>query len=180
MRQQRDVVTGQARIPGLSLIPGRQGQPGRPSGQSPLDPRPPPRHDAPVTAATDRRLGLALLGLFLCLSGSIAWTQLMDQPWLRRSGAPAWGLMAAGLLCGLAAARADRRLLVRALAALDALLLALFAWAFFGFAALPATPAEELASAPDFTLPDHEGRPVSLSQRLGGGPILLVFYRGHW
>jgi hypothetical protein len=133
-----------------------------------------------VTAATERRLGLALFGLFLCLSGPIAWAQLLDQPWLRSSGAPAWALMAAGVLCGWLAARADRRWFVRGLAALDTLLLALFAWLFFGFAALPATPAEALPSAPDFTLPDHEGRPVTLSQRLGGGPILLVFYRGHW
>jgi len=148
-----------------------------------LGPRPVAGHDArrlnAPPAPADRRLGLALFGLFLCLSGPIAWAQLLDQPWLRSSGAPAWALMATGVLCGLLAC-ADRRWFIRALAALDVLLLALFAWLFFGFAALPATPAEELASAPDFTLPDHAGRPVTLSQRLGGGPILLVFYRGHW
>lgn len=35
------------------------------------------------------------------------------------------------------------------------------------------------APAPDFTLADVTGRPVSLSQYLGRF-VVLVFYRGHW
>lgn len=35
-------------------------------------------------------------------------------------------------------------------------------------------------SAPDFTLPDVEGRPVGLSALLRGGPVVLTFYRGGW
>jgi len=34
--------------------------------------------------------------------------------------------------------------------------------------------------APDFTLPDASGRPVSLSERLRGGPAVVTFYRGGW
>jgi hypothetical protein len=40
--------------------------------------------------------------------------------------------------------------------------------------------------APDFTLPDAQGRPVRLSEALapaGGAPgswVLLIFYRGYW
>ena len=39
--------------------------------------------------------------------------------------------------------------------------------------------------APDFTLPDENGRPVSLAQLLaspdaGGNGVVLVFYRGYW
>jgi peroxiredoxin len=34
--------------------------------------------------------------------------------------------------------------------------------------------------APDFTLPDPLGRPVSLQARLATGPVVLVFYRGEW
>lgn len=34
--------------------------------------------------------------------------------------------------------------------------------------------------APDFTLPDHAGRPVGLRRALQGGPVILTFYRGGW
>lgn len=36
------------------------------------------------------------------------------------------------------------------------------------------------ANAPDFTLPDALGRPVTLSEHLRQGPVALVFYRGEW
>jgi peroxiredoxin len=34
--------------------------------------------------------------------------------------------------------------------------------------------------APNFTLPDATGRPVSLRERLKEGPVVLSFYRGEW
>ena len=34
--------------------------------------------------------------------------------------------------------------------------------------------------APNFTLEDENGKPVSLSQFLGKKYVILVFYRGHW
>jgi len=34
--------------------------------------------------------------------------------------------------------------------------------------------------APDFTLPSADGADVSLSGLLRSGPVVLVFYRGHW
>jgi len=34
--------------------------------------------------------------------------------------------------------------------------------------------------APDFTLPDHVGRNVHLSEVLTRGPVVLSFYRGRW
>jgi peroxiredoxin len=34
--------------------------------------------------------------------------------------------------------------------------------------------------APDFTLPDAFGVPVSLSDRLSSGPAVVIFYRGGW
>jgi len=33
---------------------------------------------------------------------------------------------------------------------------------------------------PDFVLPDHEGRLVSLAEILAGGPAVIAFHRGHW
>jgi cytochrome oxidase Cu insertion factor (SCO1/SenC/PrrC family) len=34
--------------------------------------------------------------------------------------------------------------------------------------------------APDFTLQDQNGHPVSLSASRGRHPVVLVFYRGYW
>lgn len=36
------------------------------------------------------------------------------------------------------------------------------------------------AQAPDFTLPDAQGKPLSLSCLLRSGPAVVVFYRGGW
>lgn len=36
------------------------------------------------------------------------------------------------------------------------------------------------ATAPDFTLPAHDGRRVALAEALSRGHVALVFYRGHW
>ncbi len=43
------------------------------------------------------------------------------------------------------------------------------------------TPGLDVGTtAPDFSLPDADGRPVSLSERLAAGPMVLSFYRGAW
>jgi peroxiredoxin len=35
-------------------------------------------------------------------------------------------------------------------------------------------------TAPDFTLPDTDGKPQRLSEVTGERPCVLIFYRGHW
>ncbi len=40
--------------------------------------------------------------------------------------------------------------------------------------------AAKLRRAPDFTLPDEQGRAVSLASLVKGGKAVIVFYRGHW
>ncbi len=35
-------------------------------------------------------------------------------------------------------------------------------------------------TAPDFTLTNMDGRPISLSDYRGKKSVVLVFYRGHW
>jgi peroxiredoxin len=34
--------------------------------------------------------------------------------------------------------------------------------------------------APDFELPDSTGGALRLSDMAVGGPLVLLFYRGHW
>jgi len=35
-------------------------------------------------------------------------------------------------------------------------------------------------TAPDFTLPNSDGRSISLTDLRAGGPVVLSFYRGRW
>ena len=43
----------------------------------------------------------------------------------------------------------------------------------------PQTPSNVGNLAPDFTLPDQDGKPFTLSS-LRGAPVVLIFYRGYW
>lgn len=43
-----------------------------------------------------------------------------------------------------------------------------------------AKPVKAGDAAPDFTLVDHRGNKVTLSDFKGKSPVLLVFYRGYW
>ena len=67
--------------------------------------------------------------------------------------------------------------------------LSLFAGIFFAFAALyfvrqipPAKGAPHVGQrAPDFTLPDQDGKPIALADLASSNrAVLLIFYRGHW
>ena len=44
----------------------------------------------------------------------------------------------------------------------------------------PALIAQTAETLPDFTLPNQEGAPIRPASYRGKGPVLLVFYRGHW
>jgi hypothetical protein len=133
-------------------------------------------------ASRSRRRGwLAILGACTLLAGIPLYALLSDDPLIRSTGWPTFALGAVGALLGLAAAWRDRRRWVNVVAALTCVMLALFAVTFFWLADLPdATPAAQLAVAPDFTLPDQEQRPTVLRDAYAVGPVLLVFYRGHW
>lgn len=125
---------------------------------------------------------LAILGLVLCAAAIPLYMVLLDVAFLRSTGLPAFVLLAAGAALGTYAAKRDRRGWVKAVGVLNPALLVLFVLAFFWGAALPAptSAAQVLNAAPDFTLKDHRNRAVSLRDEVAKGPVLLVFYRGHW
>ena len=130
------------------------------------------------SASAPRHTLRALFSLAALVLAPLSWLWTIDRPFLRASGLTAWLLLAVALLLALSAAHRDRRRWVRAVAGVQVVALVLFCWAFFGFARLPETRVPE--RAPDFTLPDQDGRPVTLSAELAQGPVLLVFFRGHW
>lgn len=136
---------------------------------------------ASPTSPSPARHGLrALLSLVALALAPLSWLWTLDRPFLRSTGATAWLLLAVALGLALSAARRDRRSWVRGIAIAQLAATAAFVWLYFGFSRLPHATAGELVRAPDFTLPDADGRSVTLSQELARGPVLLVFFRGHW
>jgi len=65
---------------------------------------------------------------------------------------------------------------------ISGLLLIAGAWFNFVAAQVPdtATVLHVGERAPDFTLPDASGRPVTLADYRGKKPVIIVFYRGYW
>ena len=66
--------------------------------------------------------------------------------------------------------------------ALSAVLLVLGGYFNFVLARVPATATALKVGepAPDFTLPDATGTPISLASFRDRTPVVLVFYRGYW
>jgi hypothetical protein len=132
----------------------------------------------------------AALGPLVTLAGALTYftwlvrfPTLRDVPWVNLPVVAAGvALSAAGMVAALRAAGRGARILAVAGFAFSGGLAALFAVYVFGLSyGLPA-PTERaltLAGAPRFTLPDHEGRPVSLAA-LRGRKLVITFYRGHW
>ncbi len=124
---------------------------------------------------------VALLGLLLTLLGPVAYFLLSHNPFARSTGAPMWGLMGMGTLLALISVARDRSRRVRVLSGLSAGLSLLALAIFFWLLDVPESPqAMRIETAPDFTLADHQGRQVNLSEHCRRGPTLLLFYRGHW
>ena len=123
----------------------------------------------------------SILGLVFILAGVPAYMMLMDQPLLRRTALPFWIMAAIGLGLAVSSILADRRTRVRVVNVFSFLFIALFMYGFFIMSRVPDSPEfARLDSAPAFALADHTGRTVTLDQVRTTGPVLLVFYRGHW
>jgi len=119
-----------------------------------------------------------VFSLVLFVLGPISWFGTIDSAELRATGATVWSCFASALYLGATAAWKDKRRWVRLVFAGELAFVALALWMFFGMTKLP--QGEQVARAADFTLPDQDGTPVTLSQELARGPVLLFFTRGHW
>ncbi len=125
--------------------------------------------------------GKALLSLLLVFGGGMVYMALLTVPWVRSTGVPTFILMGIGLLLGVFAWRQDRRVVSRLIVGLDVVLVGIFVGYFFVFARLPEVAGVNPGElAPQFTATDHHGEQVALADALRQGPVLLVFYRGHW
>jgi hypothetical protein len=141
-----------------------------------------------------RRNFLPLAGFLVCLVGFLSYFFVFtlfpvtrDVPWAN------WLLFAVGLALLVAGiARAFRQPETYRGRVLGPILgvLSLAIVGFFLFATLVASRQLPSAAnapkvgekAPDFTLPDSQGRPVALHDLVGPQKpwVLLIFYRGYW
>ena len=128
------------------------------------------------------RYGGAVVSLAVSLGSIVGYFVFLHVPTVRNHPA----LYLAGLALGtvIAAAATWRTPRWPNLAALgvSAALLVLGGYFNFVFSRLPAstTTLRVGEAAPDFTLPDATGKPVTLSSFRDGAPVVLVFYRGYW
>jgi len=131
-----------------------------------------------------RAAWLAVLSVLLAAGAIVAYVLLIRVPLVRNhpegyviAFAVALGLAVLGVMRG----RGRRWPAWIAVGVTGALLLA-GGWFNFVLARVPGTGAAVRvgAPAPDFTLPDAKGRPVSLAEFRGKKPVVLVFYRGYW
>ena len=125
--------------------------------------------------------GRAVVGLLLTLGGPVAYTLLLDNARMRASGAPAFGLMAAGVALGLGSLLRDTRGRIRVCGGCNSVRLGGIVYALCWAAAWPGTDVVLIGEpAPEFVLPEQNGSPVMLAEYREAGPVLLVLYRGHW
>jgi len=119
------------------------------------------------------------LALAVAIAGPIVYTLCLGQPFIRTSGAPIWIGVGIGAGWALKLAKTHRRWWMWTVSGMICLA---GIGLLVGFNMPLPTPKDftTLAVAPDFTLPDEHGQPVSLKAELTRGPVHLVFYRGHW
>ncbi len=141
-------------------------------------------------------------GFLLVLAGLVSYIPVFalfpitrDFPW-----ANLLLFLTGGILLGRGLLRSFRqpdvyrgKILGSILTAVSVIGFGLFAYAiFYGARQVPSSAAAPRVGqqAPDFTLPDQNGRPVTLAELISSPPagtantkakgVLLIFYRGYW
>lgn len=133
-----------------------------------------PNRRAPRAIAALAGLGLVFLSPVVYYAGA-------DLPGALRWAWPSWILMIAAVALSFFAFVGDRRIWVRAVCGVNVALFLAGLAAFLFLTRLPPVAPPAIGQvAPDFTLPDENGKPTRLADPNVAGPTFLVFYRGHW
>jgi len=131
-----------------------------------------------------RATPLAVASLLLALGAPVGYVLLIRVPLVRNHPSAYVAAFALALALAVVALARGRGRQWPAWVALGVSGLLLVAGGWFNFvgARVPATPTVLRLGerAPDFTLPDADGRPVTLAEFRGKKPVVLVFYRGYW
>lgn len=124
----------------------------------------------------------ALLSVLVCLGALAGYFVFLRVPAVRNHPELYLVAFALGVSIAGAASWRDARWPNLAALALSALLLVLGGYFNFVLTRVPATPTALKVGepAPDFTLPDATGAPVTLAAFRERSPVVLVFYRGYW
>ena len=129
---------------------------------------------------------LVVLAGFLSFSFFVQFPSTRDFPWVNLLLFGAGGILfVIGLLRAFRKPELYRgKIFGPILAVLSVLVFSLFAYGlFYVVRQLPsAAGAPQVGQkAPNFTLPDQNGKPISLTDLSSGAKgTLLIFYRGHW
>ncbi len=125
---------------------------------------------------------LSLFGMLITIVGGVSYFLLMDIPLIRNTAAPNIALVVVGMAMaawGVVKRRSKGTIISAGVSAFVGLGLILSLTVLMKLPEAEAV-ARTSDTLPDFTLPNQDGVPVTLSSYKGKGPVLLVFYRGHW
>ena len=125
---------------------------------------------------------LAALSVVVAVGAVVAYAALLRVPVVRNHPEGYVAAFATATALAALALRRSRRWYAWLALGLSLFLLGAGTWTNFVVARIPAMPTALRVGepAPDFTLPDASGRPVSLAEYRGRKPVILIFYRGYW
>ncbi len=123
---------------------------------------------------------LSLSGLTLTFLAAISYIFLLDISFIRRTAIPNWPLVIIGMALAIYGLYLKRTWITGPAGVVAVLAGGMFLISVFKTLPSAGPVAATAQVLPEFTMPNQDGRPVTLSSFHGRGPVLLVFYRGHW
>lgn len=124
-------------------------------------------------------LGPVLLAL---IGGPVAYFLLLKVPWVRNTAWPNIFILFVAATWAVIQFKQEYSTWTAAVLALTLAVAAGFIYLRFSLSSLPEAHLNVAAGseAPDFSLPDSEGKEFALSSLRGKDKVILVFFRGVW